>query len=48
MCVELRVGVLCVCVCGDTILAEVVVVVVCVLFVLYTCLKIAIIGGRNM
>jgi len=36
----------CVCVCGDTILAEV--VVVCVLVVLYKCLKMATTGSQNM
>jgi hypothetical protein len=36
----------CVFVCGDTILAEV--VLMCLLVVLYTCLKMATLSGRNM
>jgi hypothetical protein len=46
MCAELRVDMLSVCVCGDTILAEV--TVLCLLVVLYTSLKMFTVGGRNM
>ena len=48
MCAELRVDMLsvCVCVCGDTILADV--TVLCLLVVLYASLKMVTVGGRNM